>query len=103
MIDFGPILEELCPGRPFGVGEDYASIVALDGGSIPKLRALEAAWPKVQARLHNAEMALRRQSAFAAEADPLFMKWQAKEVEKKVWTAKRDEIRERFPYVDELE
>ena len=48
-------------------------------------------------------MKAKRQAAFAAEADPLFMKWQAKEVEKKVWTAKRAEIRERYPYVDELE
>lgn len=103
MIDFPPILEYLCPGRPFGVGEDYASIVALDGGDVPTLKELEAAWPKVQARLHNATMKAKRQSAFAAEADPLFMKWQAKEVEKKVWTAKRAEIRERYPYVDELE
>jgi hypothetical protein len=103
MIDFAPILEELCPGREFGVGEDYESIVAFDGGEVPTLKELEAVWPKVQARRHNERMRVLRQAAFAAEADPLFLKWQAKEVEKKVWSAKRAEIRERYPYVDELE
>jgi len=39
-----------------------------------------------------------RQTAFQQEADPLFFKYQAGEVDKADWLAKREEIRQRFPY-----
>ena len=39
-----------------------------------------------------------RQAAFQREADPLFFKWQAGEGTKEEWQAKRQEIRERYPY-----
>jgi hypothetical protein len=40
----------------------------------------------------------RRQYAFQSEADPLFFKWQAGEGTEVEWLAKREEIRNRFPY-----
>ena len=40
----------------------------------------------------------RRQSAFQSEADPLFFKWRAGEGTEAEWLAKREEIRNRFPY-----
>ena len=40
----------------------------------------------------------KRQAAYTAEADPLFFKWQAGEATEAEWKAKRQEIRERFPY-----
>jgi len=39
-----------------------------------------------------------RASAYTAEADPLFFKYQAGEVTKEEWLAKREEIRQRYPY-----
>jgi len=39
-----------------------------------------------------------RTSAYTAEADPLFFKYQAGEVTKEEWLAKREEIRQRYPY-----
>jgi hypothetical protein len=39
-----------------------------------------------------------RQAAYTQEADPLFFKWQAGEATKEEWEAKREEIRQRFPY-----
>lgn len=39
-----------------------------------------------------------RQAAYVAEADPLFFKWQAGEATEAEWKAKRQEIRDRFPY-----
>jgi len=39
-----------------------------------------------------------RQKAFVAEADPLFFQWQAGEATEEDWKAKRQEIRERYPY-----
>lgn len=39
-----------------------------------------------------------RQAAFVAEADPLFFQWQAGESTEEEWLAKRQEIRDRYPY-----
>jgi hypothetical protein len=43
----------------------------------------------------------QRQLAYTAEADPLFFKWQRKEVTKKDWTDKIAEIKSRFPKTEE--
>jgi hypothetical protein len=42
-----------------------------------------------------------RNAAYAAEADPLFFKWQAGEGTEQEWLAKREEIRSRYPYPEE--
>jgi hypothetical protein len=42
-----------------------------------------------------------RQSAYTREADPLFFEWQAGETTKEEWEAKRQEIRDRYPYPEE--
>ena len=39
-----------------------------------------------------------RQSAYRAEADPLFFKWQAGEADREEWEAARAAIRARHPY-----
>ena len=46
----------------------------------------------------QAEQEDNRQSAFQSEADPLFFKWQAGGGTEAEWLAKREEIRNRFPY-----
>ena len=51
-------------------------------------------------RLALAQM--NRQQAYALEADPLFFKWQAGEGSREDWETKRQEIRLRFPYPDEV-
>jgi hypothetical protein len=47
---------------------------------------------------HNLAQQKARAVCFAAEADPLFFKWQAGEGSKQAWEDKREEIRLRFPY-----
>jgi hypothetical protein len=42
-----------------------------------------------------------RRSAYTQEADPLFFKWQAGEATEAEWLAKRQEIRDRYPYPTE--
>jgi hypothetical protein len=39
-----------------------------------------------------------RRIAYTSEADPLFFKWQAGEAAEEEWLAKRQEIRDRYPY-----
>lgn len=44
------------------------------------------------------EQEARRQEAYTRESDPLFFKWQAGEATEAEWQAKRQEIRDRYPY-----
>jgi hypothetical protein len=44
------------------------------------------------------EQELSRHSAYQTEADPLFFNWQAGEATEEDWLAKRQEIRDRYPY-----
>jgi len=44
-----------------------------------------------------------RAAAFQSEADPLFFKWQAGEGTEAEWLAKREGIRNRFPYPGSVE
>jgi hypothetical protein len=46
----------------------------------------------------KAEQEAKRHAAYTAEADPLFFKWQAGEGTEADWLAKRQEIRDRYPY-----
>jgi hypothetical protein len=46
----------------------------------------------------KAEQEAKRQAAYTAESDPLFFKWQAGEATEEDWLAKRQEIRDRYPY-----
>jgi hypothetical protein len=46
----------------------------------------------------KAEQEAKRHAAYTAEADPLFFKWQASEGTEADWLAKRQEIRDRYPY-----
>ena len=46
----------------------------------------------------QAEQDAKRKAAYTAEADPLFFKWQAGEGTEEEWKAKRQEIRDRYPY-----
>jgi hypothetical protein len=46
----------------------------------------------------EAEQEAKRKAAYTAEADPLFFKWQAGEGTEADWLAKRQEIRDRYPY-----
>jgi hypothetical protein len=39
-----------------------------------------------------------RRITYITEADPLFFKWQAGEATEEEWLAKRQEIRDRYPY-----
>ncbi len=103
MIDLAAILIDLYPNRQFGIGDDYQSLIVYDDGPVPTLQELEQAWPRVQARLANEQSKAARQMDFVAEADVLFLKWQAGEATEEEWLAKRQEIRDRHPYVDELE
>lgn len=75
-------------GKPLGMFVD---------GAIPPDGAVEVSvLPPVVPT--QAEQEAKRQAAYTAEADPLFFKWQAGEATEAEWLAKRQEIRDLYPY-----
>lgn len=98
--DYALVLTEHYTGRSFSIEETYESIEALDGGDVPPQSALDDLWPQVQAERANAQARAARHADLIAEADPLFMQWQAGEGTEEEWLSKREEIRNRHPYVE---
>jgi hypothetical protein len=72
--------------------------VEMTAEEIAERQAQEAAWQaEANARL-KAQQEAARHAAYTEEADPLFFKWQAGEGTEADWLAKRQEIRDRYPY-----
>ena len=56
---------------------------------------------ELQPQTTRQEQEMQRQKDFVSEADPLFFQWQAGETTEEEWLAKRQEIRDRYPYPTE--
>lgn len=72
--------------------------VEMTAEEIAQRDAFEAAWQAEANARVKAEQENARKAAYTAEADPLFFKWQAGEATEEEWLAKRQEIRDRYPY-----
>jgi len=89
MMYFSSAVYQLYPNVVRTVGEDAFDA---DGNPVTYDRtAVEAEAQRMEARQARA-------AAYTSEADPLFFKYQAGEVTKEEWLAKREEIRNRYPY-----
>lgn len=53
--------------------------------------------PAPEPKLTSEQIGAARARAYAAEADPLFFKWQRGEIDRDEWIAKVEEIKARFP------
>ena len=75
------------------------SIVEWDGPDPqPTESELESAYTAAIAEMALEQSKQNRAVAYRNESDPLFFKYQAGEVTKEEWLAKRGEIRVRYPY-----
>ena len=74
--------------------------VPLNPDEIAELEARDAEWAAGEVDRKTEATRLMRAAAMVAEADPLFFKYQAGEIPKEDWEAKRTEIRARYPYPD---
>lgn len=63
--------------------------------------AREAAWEAEAKDRHNRQAQAKRAAAYGAESDYLFFKYQRGELEKQVWLDKVEEIKQRYPYMEE--
>jgi hypothetical protein len=93
MIYFTSAIYQLYPTVVRTVGEDAFDA---DGNPVIYDRTLV----EVEAQRISARQS--RASAYTTEADPLFFKAQAGEIDEADWFAKREEIRVRYPYPAEI-
>lgn len=86
--EFDPMTQRIEEGTPVlqdGEWVQVWDVIDLTAEEIAQLQAERAEQVRQQ-----------RQSAYQAEADPLFFKWQAGEGTQEDWLAKRQEIRDRY-------
>lgn len=76
----------------FGVKDANGNQIEIDQALVDTA-AIEVALEQAQQTAQT-----NRASAYRTEADPLFFQYQAGEVTKEEWLAKREEIRARYPY-----
>jgi hypothetical protein len=94
MMYFASAIHTLYPNVARTVGEEAFDA---DGNPVEYDRAA------VEAKAAQMQSQQQRAAAYATEADPLFFKAQRGEVSMDDWTAKVEEIRQRFPYPSEAE
>jgi len=80
---------------------DPNQIVMVEGVEAPTKKELDNYWAlnkdKIIKNQKEREIIRLRREAYQNEADPLFFKWQRGEIEKKEYTDKVEEIRQRIP------
>ena len=90
-------LQSLRPGAEWVLrGDDLEWMDAVQ--TEPTAAEIEAEVARLTAEQPRKEAESNRASAYRTEADPLFFQYQAGEVTKEEWLAKREEIRARYPY-----
>ena len=78
--------------------DDTAGAFDANGNQVAVDEDLIAAEIERLMPIKQAEQAeANRKAAYTLESDPLFFKWQAGEATEAEWTAKRDEIKQRYP------
>ena len=96
-IDLTSVLASLCPNAKWVVRDDVFEWLDKTQTQ-PSEEEIQAEIIRLQAEYPKKKTQASRASAYSQEADPLFFKYQAGEVTKEEWLAKREEIRQRYPY-----
>jgi len=90
-------LKSLFPGAEWVLRGDELEWLSPDIAQ-PTEAEIQAELDRLIADQPRKEAQAARAAAYASESDPLFFKYQAGEVTKEEWLAKREEIRQRYPY-----
>jgi len=80
------------------VGNDYATLVWLDGSPKPTQTELDAAWPQVQYQREYAAVEAQRRARYQAETDGMFFAAQRNGDNLTAWIAAVDAIKADLPY-----
>ena len=99
MTDYALVMTTKFPDAEYAVAEDGTFVAWNEPGEPPTVEEMDGWWPEVQALAANAQATKDRLHAYEAESDPLYMEWQAGEGTKEAWLAKRQEIKDRYPFV----
>jgi hypothetical protein len=98
-VDIAKILTSKFPGTLWCLnGDNYSGLEWLDDSPKPSEVELKKLWPGVQ---HEAECVVaekQRQAAYAAEADPLFFKYQRGEATEQEWLDAVQAVKDAHPY-----
>lgn len=88
---FDNITENISEGSPIFDGTIWKQVWIVTDASPEEIEQRTLQYNEIQKQ--------NRSIAFQQEADSLFFKWQANEATEEEWQLKRQEIRNRFPYI----
>lgn len=102
-MDIPAILTDKYTGTQWTLnGDDYEGLEWLDSSPKPSKEELEALWPEVQHIRAIKQIELQRAQAYREISDPLFFQFQRGEIEESVWLNAVQEIKNQYPYPEEL-
>jgi len=98
MTHYSAVLSYAYPDKIWSIEEnDYDTLDWRDDDPKPTKAELDALWPATQLDAAQRAVDFQRRTAYLAESDPLFFKWQRGEITEADWLAKIAEIRTRYP------
>ena len=102
-MDIASILIHKYPDSSWRLtGSGYKDLEWLDQSAKPTKKQLVELWPEVEKLLLKRQMSEMRAQAYRDESDPLFFKYQAGEATEQEWQQARQDVRDRYPYPEEI-
>jgi hypothetical protein len=103
MTDYALVLTAAYPDALWGMTDnDYGTLSWDESNSEakPTQAVLDAAWPQVQYDREYAQVEQARHTAYIADADPLFFKWQRGTGTEQAWLDAVQAVKDAHPYPD---
>jgi hypothetical protein len=96
--DYPAVLSALYPGAEWSLNGDGFDLTWLSEGKPPTQAELDAAWPQVLYDRQYAQVEQARHTAYIADADPLFFKWQRGTGTEQAWLDAVQSVKDAHPY-----
>ena len=98
MTDYAAVLIAEYPGREWSLnGNDYGTLVMLDGGSKPTKATLDGKWAAVELARDTKQIEEARRARYQAESDGLYFEAMRGDGNLDAWNAAVDQIRADLP------
>jgi hypothetical protein len=98
MTDYALVLTAEYPGREWSLeGNDYSTLVMLDGGTKPAKATLDSKWNAVKHASDTKAVEQARRARYQAETDGLYFEAMRGDGDLTAWNAAVDQIRADLP------
>jgi hypothetical protein len=103
-ITYSEIVQHILPGAQFVIsGDDYLTLVFVDGTPKPTKKTLDDSRPNVEYERATSEVRNARHAAYAAPDGPdaIFLQWQRGDATEQDWLDAVQAVKDSHPYPQE--